>query len=118
MVDVEAAELHLQLAAREGAQLEVGLAEDHVEVARADALEELLVGGVTPRPPDAAESASDLSGRPTVGMRRLLPLQEITKLFGRESGVAHDPPSVKALTGSCLGIVRMRVPFDMTMCLP
>jgi len=51
-------------------------------------------------------------------MRRLLPLQEIAKLFGRESGVTHDPPSVKALTGLCLGIVKMRVPFDMTMCLP
>ena len=28
------------------------------------------------------------------------------------------PPSGKALTGSCRGIVRTRVPFDMTMCLP
>ena len=37
VVDVEAVELHLQLAVGEGAQLEVGLAEDHEEVAGAGA---------------------------------------------------------------------------------
>ena len=46
VVDVEAVQLHLQLAVGQGAQLQVGLAEDHEEVAGAGGLEELLVGGV------------------------------------------------------------------------
>ncbi len=32
-------------------------------------------------------------------MQRLLPLQEITKLFGRESGVAHDPTERESVDG-------------------